>query len=132
MGMDVFGRNPSSPKGKYFRASIWSWSPILHLITRANKESALGLDLRGWDCNDAFGCESAEESIKLADAIEAIIGKMSPATDVVMVAPEQANKTAKVFASLFAVESPSLYQADKDQVHEFCTFLRSCGGFKIC
>ena len=33
MGMDVSGRLPSSPKGEYFRANVWSWHPIHTLIT---------------------------------------------------------------------------------------------------
>jgi hypothetical protein len=30
--MDVVGRNPSAEAGKYFRANVWSWGPIHHLI----------------------------------------------------------------------------------------------------
>ena len=30
--MDVYGRRPSRRKGKYFRASIFQWPPILELI----------------------------------------------------------------------------------------------------
>lgn len=33
MGMDVSGRNPTAPEGKYFRASIWQWAPLAKLIT---------------------------------------------------------------------------------------------------
>jgi hypothetical protein len=25
MGMDIYGRNPTSEAGKYFQANIWSW-----------------------------------------------------------------------------------------------------------
>jgi hypothetical protein len=32
MGMDVYGRNPTSEAGKYFRANVWSWRPIHALI----------------------------------------------------------------------------------------------------
>ncbi len=32
MGMDVWGRNPREPAGRYFRANIWSWRPIQALI----------------------------------------------------------------------------------------------------
>ena len=28
MGMDVYGLEPKSEEGKYFRASVWSWRPI--------------------------------------------------------------------------------------------------------
>ena len=32
MGMDCMGDNPSCELGEYFRANIWSWCPIHHLI----------------------------------------------------------------------------------------------------
>ncbi len=32
MGLDVYGRNPDSDAGKYFRANVWSWRPIHALI----------------------------------------------------------------------------------------------------
>ena len=35
MGMDVYGRDPDSPAGKYFRANVWSWRPIHALIIAA-------------------------------------------------------------------------------------------------
>lgn len=28
MGMDVYGRNPSSEKGEYFRNNVWYWHPL--------------------------------------------------------------------------------------------------------
>ena len=28
MGMDVYGRAPTSESGEYFRANVWSWHPI--------------------------------------------------------------------------------------------------------
>lgn len=32
MGMDVFGINPSSEEGEYFRANIWYWRPLWDYI----------------------------------------------------------------------------------------------------
>jgi hypothetical protein len=34
MGMDVFGSNPDSEAGDYFRANVWSWCSIHDLIIR--------------------------------------------------------------------------------------------------
>lgn len=130
MGMDIYGRAPTHEDGKYFRANIWSWAPILKLITRANREHKLGLVLRGWDCNDGDGCKNADESDKLATALEECLSSMSPATDVIMAAPEEANRTARMFGAMIGAP-PSSYQADKDHVREFIRFLRSCGGFEI-
>jgi len=28
MGMDVYGKKPTDPKGEYFRANIWYWRPL--------------------------------------------------------------------------------------------------------
>jgi len=35
MGMDVYGIEPRSAKGDYFRASVWSWHPLWELVTSA-------------------------------------------------------------------------------------------------
>src|SRR5947209_5860046 len=32
MGMDVFGRKPTSEAGEYFRANVWGWGPIHALM----------------------------------------------------------------------------------------------------
>lgn len=28
MGMDVYGKKPTDPKGEYFRANVWYWRPL--------------------------------------------------------------------------------------------------------
>ncbi|HEV2971033.1 MAG TPA: hypothetical protein VGY55_13755 [Pirellulales bacterium] len=55
MGMDVVDRNPSSPSGKYFQASIWSWRPIHDLILRLCFDLLDDETLVGISDNDGAG-----------------------------------------------------------------------------
>lgn len=67
MGMDVFGRKPTTKEGEYFRANIWSWRPIHALC-----ETVLKRKLSGWEFNQGEGFETQEECTTLADALEPI------------------------------------------------------------
>jgi hypothetical protein len=37
MGMDVYGENPSSETGKYFRNNVWWWRPLWDYICKVAK-----------------------------------------------------------------------------------------------
>ena len=32
MGMDVFGNDPTKPKGEHFRRNVWRWHPLANLV----------------------------------------------------------------------------------------------------
>jgi hypothetical protein len=32
MGMDVYGKKPTNPKGEYFRANVWYWRPLWEYV----------------------------------------------------------------------------------------------------
>jgi hypothetical protein len=55
MGMDVYGRQPRSERGKYFRASVWSWRPIATLSCAAAPDITAGC--KHWQSNDGDGLE---------------------------------------------------------------------------
>lgn len=55
MGMDVYGKNPASTTGEYFRRNVWGWHPlwdfvennhpeIAELVKHAHSNSGDGLD----------------------------------------------------------------------------------------
>ena len=67
MGMDVFGKNPKTPEGKYFRANIWWWHPL------AEYACSIAPDLCGkseWHSNSGDGLEEPD-SVQLADRLQA-------------------------------------------------------------
>lgn len=54
MGMDVYGKNPSSEKGTYFRNNIWCWRPLWDYCVEVAPE--LCSDLSG-HTNDGDGLD---------------------------------------------------------------------------
>lgn len=63
MGMDVYGTNPTSDKGIYFRANVWWWRPIAEYCVRIHPDIAEHCE--HWDSNDGDGLD-AEMSSALA------------------------------------------------------------------
>ena len=53
MGMDVFGKNPTSEVGKYFRRNVWHWRRLADLVCRVRtgahfEVQALAVERRRW------------------------------------------------------------------------------------
>jgi hypothetical protein len=70
MGMDIYGRNPTSEAGKFFQANVWSWHPIHTLI---EQECADLLDpklLEKLGFNDGDGPEDQETCTAMANRFE--------------------------------------------------------------
>lgn len=40
MGMDVYGKNPTSEKGIYFRRNVWGWHPLWEYVENRHPEIA--------------------------------------------------------------------------------------------
>lgn len=40
MGMDVYGKSPSSKVGRYFRRNVWGWRPLWEYVDRVHPEIA--------------------------------------------------------------------------------------------
>jgi hypothetical protein len=62
--MDVYGRNPTSEKGKYFRNNVWRWRPLANYIAQIAPVNITG-QCEHWHSNDGDGL-GADESAKLA------------------------------------------------------------------
>jgi hypothetical protein len=70
MGMDVFGRNPDSKAGEYFRANVWSWRPIHDLIIRLCSDFLDKEILGSLGYNDGSGPEDQETCTQIANRFE--------------------------------------------------------------
>lgn len=66
MGMDVFGKNPKSETGSYFRANIWYWHPLWTYCE--DMHPTLASKVQYPHTNDGDGLASLD-SLKLGQAI---------------------------------------------------------------
>lgn len=124
MGMDVYGRDPSSKEGEYFRANVWSWRPI-HMLC----ETVMKKRLDNWGYNDGHGLNNQKECTELADKLEAYLRKF-PQEKFTIESSMRVDSTGRLLPG--PTEGESAYNASREHVEEFITFLRHCGGFEIC
>lgn len=57
MGMDVFGKEPISETGEYFRRNIWGWRPLAELVTTLCPKETAACEY--WWTNDGDGLDAA-------------------------------------------------------------------------
>jgi len=66
MGMDVYGRKPTSEEGNYFRRSVWGWRPLADLCVTLAPEICSACE--HWQSNDGDGLDD-KASKRLADLL---------------------------------------------------------------
>jgi hypothetical protein len=130
--MDVYGKNPTSEAGTYFRASVWSWYPILDLIKSTGVLPAEMVEQMGY--NDGAGPDAVLAGV-LADALEAAV-RGADADGVLLSTEDNTERgTAAAVFGLMAMLSGSTAGADfsTDVAHlrEFVGFCRASGGFEV-
>lgn len=67
MGMDVYGKNPTSEIGSYYRQSVWGWHPLWHYVETFHPFYADQVE--HGHSNDGDGLDS-ENSSQLALALK--------------------------------------------------------------
>ena len=55
MGMDIYGKSPSSPKGEYFRNNVWWWRPLADYCLEVSPATTALCS--GWHTNDGDGLD---------------------------------------------------------------------------
>ena len=134
MGMDVFGVNPKSEAGKYFRANIWSWRPIHELIEKANVLPPEMVE--GMAFNEGVG-PNEQQALLLAAQLETMLDGMDD-DNTFMLSDEIDGPVAAMLSQFkeqgIDIISPRgpVYQAEVAHVREFITFCRESGGFEVC
>src|SRR5262249_53569595 len=63
MGMDVYGKDPRSEKGNYFRNTVWYWHPLADYVRMV--APSITSRCSDWHSNDGDGL-SGEDSVALA------------------------------------------------------------------
>lgn len=121
MGFDIYGKT-----GNYFRASVWSWQPILAEITRLNTQRRLGLNLDGWEYNNGHGLDSQAACNSLASAIEAEFAPDHTLLLEIAGSVRVDNEGRMLCDGESGGRSP--YGTSGDHILKFARFLRECGG----
>ena len=153
MGMDVFGRKPTSPEGEYFRRNVWGWNPLAQLCERAAPDIAM--ECEHWHSNDGDGLD-ASDAATLAERLQLLIADGSVAAYIkrrdaaLAQLPDETcgccdgtgmrrdatgNDRAKCRQCGGKGKQENFarhYHLDEDDVKEWLVFLRACGGFEIC
>lgn len=177
MGMDVYGKKPTSEAGRYFRNNVWWWRPLAEYIF-IHGPPELVRKCQHWHTNDGDGLK-AEDSVKLAEFLQgeiesgrtqtwaaeraAKLGRLPRETcDICQGSGIRSDEIGREKGHLdklisaangFEPTHPRFgrmgwcngcdgqgtrerfetwYDFSVENVQEFVTFLRHCGGFEIC
>lgn len=116
MGMDVYGKKPTSKVGKYFRNTVWYWGPLSLYICKVAPQIAV--KCKSWG-NDGYGLSSSQ-SRALADILE---------REIVSGRCEAYAKTRDAMGTELSFLEGGYFTVEN--VRSFAAFLRDCGGFRI-
>jgi hypothetical protein len=115
MGMDVYGKEPKSDKGEYFRNNVWWWRPLANYSLHIAPDVCAKCEY--WQSNDGDGldAEGAELlSEKLLESVE----------------DGTANSYIKAYNKQYEGEELK-YPLTVDNIENFAAFLKDSGGFEI-
>lgn len=71
MGMDVYGKNPTSEVGHYFRRNVWGWHPLWQYVEVVHPEIASLVKYAHSNDGDGLNDEDAK---KLSELLEEDLG----------------------------------------------------------
>ena len=121
MRMQIFGLNPTGPKGEYFGISVFWWIPLVAYCV--DVAPTICAPCKHWESNDGDGLD-AGGALALATALQYEVDK--GLTQIV----------AEAFESVVeqTIEEPfnTYLSFSVENVVRFIAFLRESGGFKIC
>jgi hypothetical protein len=133
MGFDVYGKNAASDAGEYFRASVWSWRPIIDLMFEARMIT--DEEAHDWSFNEGRG-RDAQGAKDLGEAMSKWLADNPKAPGFSQVLdPTNPYELASVGGVLTSkLDTPgakSPYSTDRTHLQEWARFLLSCGGFEV-
>jgi hypothetical protein len=132
--MDVFGRNPDSEAGQYFRANVWSWRPIHALVVELCSDLLDEATLTGMAFNGGAGAQDQATCTEMANRFERWLEHHTNghglASDLRVRRDGRFVREGEC-AENPDVEATSPYAVDDDHLKEWVEFLRHCGGFAV-
>jgi hypothetical protein len=60
MGMDVYGKNPTSEVGEYFRRNVWGWHPLWDYVENQHSEIAELVEHAHSNSGDGLNAEKSK------------------------------------------------------------------------
>jgi hypothetical protein len=157
MGFDVYGKNPQSEVGKYFRNNVWWWRGLWDYCCNVGSSVISKALANSGQMNDGKGL-SAKKSLQLAKILEEEdnSGRLAAYELAYKQAQEQiadedchcCGGTGKRLPPPFTGPGThdcngcnnkgkvrpwaAQYPFSAENVKEFAAFLKDCGGFEIC
>ncbi len=65
MGMDVYGKNPKSEIGQYFRRNVWGWRPLWNYVEEVHPEIASLVQYPQSNDGDGLGSRDSKKLARL-------------------------------------------------------------------
>jgi hypothetical protein len=161
MGMDVYGNNPKSKVGEYFRNNCWYWRPLWDYVCQECKSIITAKDASAGHYNDGH-LISATKAVLIANKLDSLLASgevkayaqgYKETMDAVPDEPcEICNGTGtrpggrEQFGEAWLKEthgcngcqgkgsrrpSATWYPFEESNVREFAAFVRESGGFRI-
>ena len=65
MGMDVYGKNPKSEVGQYFRRNVWGWHPLWDYVENVHPEIAELVEHAHSNSGSGLGSRDSKKLAKL-------------------------------------------------------------------
>jgi hypothetical protein len=155
MGMDVYGKKPSSEVGKYFRANVWSWHPLWTYcatvapktcgkVANAHSNDGDGLGVRDSKAlarallaeldsgrTKKYAAELAAKLAALPKEKCTICGGTGKRATPPVCGPGDMHCNGCDGAGE-RQKIDAWYGFEEDRVRRFAEFLADCGGFEIC
>ena len=146
MGVDIYGSNPKTKEGEYFRSNWWFWRPIVTLMEHADPDLCENV-LLGTNDGDGFDTEGCDrmvaalekmdwkEKIYLQQALQEVMPDvpcdLCNGTGTRDDIPELSCCCNKCYGKGKVRPQECSYPYDIELTKEFINFLQNCGGFAI-
>lgn len=153
MGMDVYGVDPKTEDGEYFRRNVWGWHPLWEYVENQHPEIANLVEHA--HSNDGDGLD-AESSVRLAEllmndynsgiALEYCTNRNKELAELPKEPCTYCEQTGVRdykedgnFSTCNSCEGKgereafaTWYSLEHEDIRDFAKFLYDCGGFEIC
>ena len=126
MGMDLYGINPKTDNGDYFRANVWYWRPLWQCVAYFCDDILSEEDIERGTYNDGYEYNETT-ALEISDRLENALkdGNL-----------HKFEKGREKFISEMSKDEDKEfyknYKFDVDFVMEFAKFCEQSGGFSIC
>ena len=80
MGMDLYGINPKTDNGDYFRANVWYWRPLWQCVAYFCGDILSENDIKGGTVNSGYEYDETT-ALEISDRLEMMFSLISCSTN---------------------------------------------------